>query len=187
MQIENSLQHHFLIAMPTLIDSFFYRSVIYICEHNEEGAMGLIINRPTQIMLDELFAHLEIDNTSPITKTTAVLFGGPVQKEQGMIIHDSPHEWLSTKMLSDELYLTTSIDILETVGTSAGPDNYLITLGYAGWEIGQLEQELADNSWLAVQADKNILFNTPVDQRWLVAGKLLGVDMNLMTPSMGHA
>ncbi len=187
MLMEQSLQHHFLIAMPTLIDSFFYRSVIYICEHNEDGAMGLIINRPTQIMLEELFTHLEIDNLAPITKTTSVLFGGPVQKEQGMIIHDSPHQWISTKALDDELYLTTSTDILETVGTPAGPDNFLITLGYAGWESGQLEQELADNSWLTVYANKDILFKMPADQRWLAAGKLLGVDMNLMTLSMGHA
>ncbi len=187
MLMEQSLQHHFLIAMPTLIDSFFYRSVIYICEHNEDGAMGLIINRPTQIMLDELFIHLEIDNISPIIQTTSVLFGGPAQKEQGMIIHDSPQQWVSTKALDDELYLTTSTDILEVVGTSAGPDNFLITLGYAGWEAGQLEQELANNSWLTVGASKAILFETPAEDRWFAAGKLLGVDMNLMTLSMGHA
>lgn len=187
MLMEQSLQHHFLIAMPTLIDSFFYRSVIYICEHNEDGAMGLIINRPTQIMLDELFIHLEIDNISPIIQTTSVLFGGPAQKEQGMIIHDGPQKWVSTKALDDELYLTTSTDILEVVGTPAGPDNFLITLGYAGWEAGQLEQELADNSWLTVGASKAILFETPTEDRWLAAGKLLGVDMNLMTLSMGHA
>tara|TARA_R110001606_G_scaffold346892_5_gene496097 strand:+ start:60611 stop:61174 length:564 start_codon:yes stop_codon:yes gene_type:complete len=187
MLMEQSLQNHFLIAMPTLIDSFFYRSVIYICEHNEDGAMGLIINRPTQIMLDELFAHLEVDNISPISKNTSVLFGGPVQKEQGMIIHDSPHQWVSTKSLDDELYLTTSTDILSLVGTPAGPDNFLITLGYAGWETGQLEQELVDNSWLTVPANKDILFKTPADKRWLAAGKLLGVDMNLMTLAMGHA
>lgn len=187
MLIEQSLQHHFLIAMPSLIDSFFYRSVIYICEHNEDGAMGLIINRPTQIMLDELFAHLEIENASSITKSTPVLFGGPAQKEQGMIIHDSPQEWVSTKALDDDLYLTTSTDILEVVGTPAGPDNFLITLGYAGWEAGQLEQELADNSWLTVAASKDVLFETSTEDRWLAAGKLLGVDMNLMTLSMGHA
>lgn len=187
MIMEHSLQHHFLIAMPTFIDSFFYRSVIYICEHNDEGAMGLIINRPTQIMLDELFSHLEVDNISPLTKSTAVLFGGPVQKEQGMIIHDSTLQWKSTKALDDQLFLTTSIDILEAVGTSTGPKNFLITLGYAGWEAGQLEQEIADNTWLTVPANKEILFNTPTDKRWEAAGNLLGVDMNLMTLSMGHA
>lgn len=187
MLIEQSLQHHFLIAMPTFIDSFFYRSVVYICEHNDEGAMGLIINRPTQIMLDELFTHLEVDNISNITKTTPVLFGGPVQKEQGMIIHDNTHPWKSTKPLDEQLFLTTSIDILEAVGTSGGPKNFLITLGYAGWEAGQLEQEIADNTWLTVPANKELLFNTPTDQRWEAAGKLLGVDMNLMTLSMGHA
>lgn len=187
MLMEHSLQHHFLIAMPTFIDSFFYRSVIYICEHNEDGAMGLIINRPTQIMLDELFAHLEINNTSPLTKTTPVLFGGPVQKEQGMIIHDNTHQWKSTKPLDDQLFLTTSTDILEAVGTAPGPKNFLITLGYTGWESGQLEQELADNTWLTVPANKDILFKLPNDERWEAAGKLLGVDMNLMTLSMGHA
>lgn len=185
--MEHSLQHHFLIAMPTFIDSFFYRSVIYICEHNEEGAMGLIINRPTQIMLDELFTHLEIDNISPLTQTTPVLFGGPVQKEQGMIIHDNDQQWKSTQALDEHLFLTTSIDILEAVGTTDGPKNFLITLGYAGWEAGQLEQEIADNTWLTVPATTDILFKTPADKRWEAAGKLLGVDMNLMTLSMGHA
>jgi putative transcriptional regulator len=187
MLIEHSLQHHFLIAMPTFIDSFFYRSVIYICEHNEDGAMGLIINRPTQIMLDELFAHLEISNVSSLTKTTPVLFGGPVQKEQGMIIHDNTHLWKSTKALDDHLFLTTSTDILEAVGTPAGPKNFLITLGYSAWEAGQLEQELADNTWLTVQASKDVLFNTPTHERWQAAAKLLGIDINLMTLSMGHA
>lgn len=187
MLIENSLQHHFLIAMPTFIDSFFYRSVIYICEHNEDGAMGLIINRPTQIMLDELFAHLEINNTSPLAKTTPVLFGGPVQKEQGMIMHDSTDQWKSTKALDDQLFLTTSTDILEAVGTPTGPKNFLITLGYAGWEAGQLEQEIIENTWLTVPANIDILFKLPPEERWEAAGKLLGVDMNMMTLSMGHA
>jgi len=187
MLMEQSLQHHFLIAMPTLIDSFFYRSVIYICEHNEDGAMGIIINRPTQIMLDELFSHLEINNASPLSKSTPVLFGGPVQKEQGMIIHDNARPWKSTKYLNDELFLTTSTDILEVVNTDKGPNNFLITLGYAGWDAGQLEQELVDNSWLTVAANREILFDTPSDDRWLAAGKLLGVDMNMLTLSMGHA
>ena len=126
-------------------------------------------------------------NVSSLTKTTPVLFGGPVQKEQGMIIHDNTHLWKSTKALDDHLFLTTSTDILEAVGTPAGPKNFLITLGYSAWEAGQLEQELADNTWLTVQASKDVLFNTPTHERWQAAGKLLGIDINLMTLSMGHA
>jgi len=185
--MESSLQHHFLIAMPAMADSFFHRSVVYICEHDEQGAMGLIINRPTHVMLTELFSHLEIDNTEAEPRTTPVLFGGPVQKGQGMVIHNSHDPWKTSLQLSDELFLTTSTDILETLGSDKGPKDSLVTLGYSGWGAGQLEQEIADNSWLTVAADDDILFHTPAEKRWHAAAQLLGVDINLMSQTVGHA
>jgi len=173
--------------MPTLIDSFFYHSVIYLCEHNEQGAMGLIINRPTQIMLSELLAHLELKTINETSKKLPVLFGGPVQKGQGMVLHNSAGKWQASTALAEQLYLTTSIDILTDIGTQAGPEKSLVTLGYAGWGENQLEQEIAENSWLTVMADTEIIFNTPVDERWVAAAKLLGFDINLMANMPGHA
>jgi len=185
--MESSLQHHFLIAMPALADSFFHRSVVYICEHDEQGAMGLIINRPTHVMLTELLSHLEIENTGSTIRTTPVLFGGPVQKGQGMVVHNSDAAWKTTLQLSADLFLTTSTDILETIGSEKGPKDAIVTLGYSGWDAGQLEQEIAANSWLTVAANDDILFHTPADQRWHAAAKLLGIDINLMSQTVGHA
>jgi len=185
--MDSSLQHHFLIAMPALADSFFHRSVVYVCEHDEQGAMGLIINRPTHVMLTELLSHLEIDNTEIEPRTTPVLFGGPVQKGQGMVIHNSDTPWKTSLQLSPKLFLTTSTDILETIGSERGPKNAIVTLGYSGWDAGQLEQEIAENSWLTVAADDDILFHTAAEDRWHAAAKLLGVDINLMSNTVGHA
>lgn len=181
------LKHHFLIAMPTLIDSFFYHSVVYLCEHDEDGAMGLIINRPTRIMMRELLNHLQITNNSEWANNTAVLFGGPVQKDQGMVIHDGGERWKNTLKITDETFLTTSSDILESLGTDKGPPNSIVTLGYAAWEAGQLEQEIAENSWLTVAATPELLYQIRAEDRWQAAAKLLGIDINLMSNTTGHA
>lgn len=165
--MKSGLQNHFLVAMPALNDSFFYRSVVYLCEHDQNGAMGLIVNRPTKVMLEELLSHLKINNNSQYIKDTPVLFGGPVQKGQGMVIHDQCNtSWKSSLKLSDNMFLTTSTDILEAIGTEQGPKHSLVTLGYAGWRAGQLEQELAENSWLTVPANEDLLFGTPAEERW---------------------
>ncbi len=186
--MESNLQNCFLVAMPALNDTFFYRSVVYLCEHDQNGAMGLIINRPTKVMLEELLSHLKIENDSDYIKSTPVLFGGPVQKGQGMVIHDQADAgWKSSLQLTDNIFLTTSTDILEAIGTEQGPEHALVTLGYAGWGAGQLEQELADNSWLTVPANQDLLFDTPADERWQAAARLLGIDINLMSNSSGHA
>ncbi len=185
--MNSSLQDHFLIAMPALADSFFHRAVVYICEHNSEGAMGLIVNKPTQVMLPELLSHLDIHNTAPALKTMPVLFGGPVEKGQGMVMHNSHEKWKTTMELSESLFLTTSTDILEKIGSDEGPKKSVVTLGYSGWDAGQLEQEIVDNSWLTVSANEQILFDTPAEQRWHEAAKLLGVDINLITTTSGHA
>lgn len=173
--------------MPSLNDTFFYRSVVYLCEHDDEGAMGIIINRPTQIMLDELLTHINISSDAAPSKTTSILFGGPVQKSQGLVLHDSAGTWNSSKQISDTIFLTTSTDILKTIGTKEGPAHTLVALGYAGWGAGQLEQEIADNSWLTVAANDDILFHTPSKQRWQAAATLLGIDINLISGVAGHA
>lgn len=182
-----SFQHQFLIAMPTLIDSFFYHSVVYICEHDEGGAMGLIINRPTRIMMRELLGHLQITNNSEWANNTAVLFGGPVQKDQGMVIHDGGQQWKNTLKITEKTFLTTSSDILQSLGTDDGPENSIVTLGYSTWSAGQLEQEIAENSWLTVPATPELLYHTPAEQCWQAAAKLLGIDINLMSNTTGHA
>ncbi len=183
----DSFKHHFLIAMPALTDSFFYRSVVYLCEHDADGAMGLIINRPTKIMLTELLSHLEVDNDSEAKMNTPVLFGGPVQKEQGMVLHGGPAQWPNTMEIHQGVYLTTSSEILPTLGTDTGPEHFLVTLGYAGWGAGQIEQELADNTWLTVSATTEILFETPADQRWHTAANLLGINIDLISANAGRA
>lgn len=173
--------------MPSLIDSFFYHSVVYLCEHDEQGAMGLIINRPTRIMMTELLNHLQISNQTEWANQTAVLFGGPVQKEQGMVIHDGGEKWKNTLPITQDTFLTTSSDILQSLGTDQGPAHSLVTLGYSAWEAGQLEQEIADNRWLTVPANHELLYQTPAEQRWQAAAKLLGIDIHLMSHTTGHA
>ncbi|HEC72799.1 MAG TPA: YqgE/AlgH family protein [Methylophaga aminisulfidivorans] len=179
--MDSTLQNHFLIAMPSLADAFFHRSVIYICEHDENGAMGLIINRPTKVMLKELLGHLRISNEAKTLEDTPVRFGGPVQKGQGMVIHDQlESNWKSSLPLSNDIVLTTSTDILEVIGTDQGPRNAFVTLGYAGWTAGQLEEELMENSWLTVPASHELLFSTPAEQQWVEAAKILGVNIHLI-------
>lgn len=173
--------------MPALMDSFFYHSVVYLFEHNEKGAMGLIINHPTHIMLSELLDYLALKTINDTSKVTPVLFGGPVQKGQGMVLHNSTENWQATTALTKDLFLTTSIDILAEIGNPKGPDKSLVTLGYAGWSADKLEQEIAENSWLTVNADPEVIFNTPVENRWEAAAKLLGIDIHLMPNISGHA
>lgn len=182
-----SFKNHFLIAMPSLNDTFFYHSVVYVCDHDDQGATGIIINRPTQVMLPELLTQLNIQNDAEQSKTTPIFFGGPVQKSQGMVLHDSADNWNASSQIADNIFLTTSTDILKAVGSDKGPDHILIALGYAAWSPGQLEQEITDNDWLTVAADNDILFNTPSKQRWHAAASLLGIDIALLSSAVGHA
>lgn len=183
-----SLENHFLIAMPTLHDPFFRRTVTYICEHSAEGAMGLIINHPIDINVSELLSKIDID-TSGIAQITpnTVYSGGPVQTDRGFVLHSPQHGWNSSLRLSDDIMVTTSKDILEAIANNNSPEHYIITLGYSGWTAGQLEQELAQNSWLTIPADPVLLFNTPPHLRWERAAEKLGVDMRQMSSEVGHA
>ena len=198
-----SLENQFLIAMPSLADPYFNRSVTYICEHNEEGAMGLIINLPVNITLSDLLKQIEptaeekenradksenddhIDSHNSLEQL--VLSGGPLAQQRGFVLHNTQQGWDSSLALSDEVMITTSKDILMALGTDRAPENFIVALGYAGWDAGQLEQELQNNSWLTIPADNDLLFNTPIEQRWKKATESLGIDLAHLSSDIGHA
>ena len=183
----DSLKDHFLLAMPGLDAGLFSGSITYICEHGEAGAMGLVINQPLDLTLIEIFDHLEIA-TAPGFQDQAVLAGGPVQIDHGFVLHPrEERRWDSSLTVTDEIQLTTSQDILKAIAAKRGPEQFVITLGYAGWSAGQLEEEIAANSWLTLPADHRIIFATPTEQRVSAAASALGIDMNLLTTEAGHA
>ncbi|MCL4315557.1 MAG: YqgE/AlgH family protein [Gammaproteobacteria bacterium] len=182
-----SLRNHFLIAMPTLADPNFFHSVIYICQHNDEGALGIVINRPLNLNFGYLLEQLSIRPASADIAGRPVYLGGPVQSGALFILHQPPLQWESSLPVDDEISLTTSPDILNALAQDAFPGAALAALGYAGWAPGQLEQELLDNAWLSVQADPHILFHAPVEQRWSLAAASLGVDVTHLSGDVGHA
>lgn len=197
--VNNSyLQSQLLISMPGLNDPYFEHSVTLICQHDENGCFGLTINKPTGITVDEVLKQLHIDSEKPVNKETftfntqssnkktPALRGGPVQIEQGFIIHDSNQQWENTMAICDGLAVTASKDILIDIAAGNGPENYLLTLGCASWEAGQMEAEIINNAWLNCPIDKKILFNMPFEQRWQGAADLLGIDMNAMSSFSGH-
>ena len=181
-----SLRGHLLISMPGLTDPNFSRSLTYICEHDDNGAMGIIINHPLELSIRDVFDQLELPTNSS-TGQQQVLAGGPVQVEQGFVLHPTGSQWEATSAISSQISLTASRDILVDMAADQGPENSLVALGYAGWGAGQLEAEIAHNDWLSVPADSKILFHTPCEMRWSAAAKQLGVDLNLMTAQAGHA
>ncbi len=185
----DKLTDHFLIAMPGLADRNFYQSVTYIVEHNEDGAMGIVINHPLDITLEEMFGQLMID-TTPGTQAlgNSLYLGGPVQDDRGFVLHDGDAAvWASSLQIEKALCVTTSKDILEAIAHGDGPQNSLVALGYAGWAAGQLEREISENSWLSGTADKEIIFKLPPEQRWSAAAQLIGIDISLLSSEAGHA
>lgn len=186
-----NLQHHFLIAMPTMQDPRFKRSVIYICEHNEEGAMGLVINKPVeQFTVESVLEKLKIapaDRDPAISLDKPVYAGGPLADDRGFILHTPQPGFDASIQISPETMITTSRDVLETLGTPEQPQEVLVALGYAGWEKGQLEQEVLENAWLTAEADSKILFHTPIANRWREAANRLGVDIRSIANHAGHA
>ncbi|HEY9147577.1 MAG TPA: YqgE/AlgH family protein [Gammaproteobacteria bacterium] len=181
------LRNHFLIAMPALADPNFSHTVTYICEHSEEGAMGIVINRPMAVSLEEVLRQMEIEPSNKLDTSVMVNDGGPVQPEHGFVIHTPVGAWEASLPISEEIALTTSRDILTAIGHNEGPARYLIALGYAGWGPGQLEEELKQNAWLSGPANQEILFELPLEQRWEAAARLLGIDLNLLSSDIGHA
>jgi putative transcriptional regulator len=181
-----SLANHFLIAMPALADPNFARTVTLICEHSADGAMGLVINRVTELHLRDILEQLEIASTSPLA-SLPVYLGGPVQNNRGFVVHEPLGSWDSTLPVTETIGVSTSRDILDAIAHDRGPDHCLITLGYAGWGAGQLEREISENAWLSVPARRDILFDLAPEQRWRAAAGLVGVDLNMLSGEAGHA
>jgi putative transcriptional regulator len=188
---ELNLSNHFLIAMPSMHDPVFGGSVVYLCEHNAGGALGVIINKPTdmsmELLLDRIELTLEIaPNGIPLDRKP-IMFGGPVQIERGFVLHTPIAPFSSMLAVSEDIVLTTSKDVLEAVAHGAGPERILVSLGCAGWSAGQLEQEIAQNGWLTVRADPRIVFDLPIEQRLDAAMRLLGIDPFMLAGEAGHA
>ena len=182
-----NLTHHFLIAMPNMADPYFAKTLTYICEHNDQGALGLVVNRPIDMTLQALFERLRLTLRDGERADAPVYFGGPVQTDRGFVLHAPAGNWQSTLRVGAHIGLTTSKDILEAVGRGEGPEQLLVTLGYAGWSAGQLEQELAQNAWLTVAADPDVLFELPPEGRLPAAMRLLGIDFSRLSDDVGHA
>jgi len=187
MSETESLTGQFLIAMPSMTDPNFEQTVSFICQHDENGALGIVINRTMNLTMGDVLGQMEISANECKRAGQAVHYGGPVQSERGFILHDQPEAWESTLAIGEHIGLTTSRDILESMARNEGPEHALIALGYAGWGSGQLEQEITQNAWLSGPADIDLMFTTPVEQRWSRAAGLLGIDLTLLSREAGHA
>ena len=186
--------NQFLIAMPSLRDGTFAGTVVYLCEHTEKGALGLVINKPIDITLKNLFEKVELTLERPDLAEAPVFFGGPVQTERGFVLHErlggeggEGGHYNSSLQIPGGLEMTTSKDVLEALSSGAGPKKILVTLGYSGWGAGQLEDEMSRNGWINVGAEPGIIFDTPVEQRYDKALSLLGIDAHMLSPEAGHA
>ena len=185
------LTNQFLIAMPGMADETFAGTVVYLCEHNDKGALGLVINQPIDIKLRRLFEKVELSLDREELAEQPVFFGGPVQTERGFVLHEKLGEagahYNSTLSVPGGLEMTTSKDVLEALSEGSGPRRVLVTLGYSGWQAGQLEDELGRNGWLTVGADPKVIFDTPIEQRYDTALSLLGIDPHMLSQEAGHA
>ncbi|WP_432240570.1 YqgE/AlgH family protein [Herbaspirillum robiniae] len=193
--LELDLTNHFLIAMPSMLDPIFGGTVVYLCEHNHNGALGVVINKPTDMTMDVLFDRINLKleikpdtpDAMPEVYRRPVMFGGPVQVERGFVLHSSPDKFSSTLQVTDDVALTTSKDVLEAVAHGNGPERVLVSLGCSGWSAGQLEDELGRNGWLTVKADPTIIFEMPVAERFTAALALLGIDPVMLSGDAGRA
>jgi putative transcriptional regulator len=187
-QVLSSLKNHFLIAMPTLTDPYFKQSVVYLCEHNDKGAMGFIINFPVKLTLQELLKNVESISHDPDPPLlNPVFLGGPLELERGFVLHSPIADNSQSTKLNEQLMMSNSNALLSTLGTNNEPDNYMVTLGYASWDSGQLEQEMNENHWLTIESKNDIIFNTPVEQRWSESLSLLGINPDQLSSTIGHA
>ncbi len=187
MDPESALTNQLLIAMPGMADPNFSTTVTLICEHNDDGALGIIINRPLNLKLSGLFEQLSVDDADPKTASSPVMSGGPVGTERGFVLHGKDHSFENTLTVSDDIQLTLSRDVIDAMAVGDGPEKSLVAIGYAGWESGQLEEEMLANSWLNVTATPELVFDTPFEERWDSAARLLGVDIASLSPDAGHA
>jgi len=182
------LNNQLLVAMPALADPNFSHSVTLVCEHNERGALGIVINRPLEMRMAEVLEQLSLETSDARLRDMPVLAGGPVQRDRGFVLHrPGPRRWESTMRVSKSLHVTTSRDVLAAMAEGEGPDPAVIALGYAGWEAGQLDEELLQNAWLTVPCDESLIFELPYEQRWHSAARLLGVELSRISTQAGRA
>lgn len=182
-----SLTRQLLVAVPGMDDPRFARTVTLICQHDAEGAMGIVVNRASDFSLGEVLAQMSLSMPSPGLQAQPVLAGGPLQPERGFMVHDGAQAWASSLVLGEDLAITTSRDVLEALAAGEGPPHSALALGYAGWGAGQLEQELADNAWITVPSSHQLLFELPLEQRWQAAAGSIGVDLSRMADYSGRA
>jgi putative transcriptional regulator len=185
-----NLANHFLIAMPSMQDPVFGGAVVYVCEHNEKGVLGVVINKPTDMTMDVLFERIDLkvdDSVQDQVSSEPIMFGGPVQDDRGFVLHTPGGRFSSSLSVTDEVAFTTSIDVLEAVASGDGPQRLLVSIGYAGWSPGQLEDEISRNGWLTVGASADVMFDLPIEQRYTAAIKLLGIDPMMLASEAGHA
>ena len=187
MSSDSSLINQLLIAMPGMADPNFSSTVTLICEHNDDGALGIIINRPLNLKLSGLFDQLAVDSADAEVAENVVVSGGPVGTERGFVLHGSQHSFENTVAVSEDIQLTLSRDVIDAMACGDGPRKSLVAVGYAGWEPGQLEEEILANSWLNVAATPELVFDTPFADRWSSAARLIGVDIASIAPNAGHA
>ncbi|MBT3530300.1 MAG: YqgE/AlgH family protein [Gammaproteobacteria bacterium] len=183
------LENQFLIAMPQMIDPFFSSTVTYMWKHNEEGALGIVINKPLSASVADIFQELSIEYKQNETNfdSMRVLAGGPVEKDKGFIIHDAGDSWESSITITPEISICTSKTILEDIASGKGPENYLVALGCAGWEAGQLEKEITDNAWLTTPANSELIFSREYESKTNKAAAILGIDLEQISPAAGHS
>jgi len=187
MSFHSSLANQLLIAMPGMPDPNFSTTVTLICEHNSDGALGIVINRPLDLNLGSLFEQLDVENPNADASQNPIVLGGPVAPESGFVLHNPIETFENSLAVSDDIQLTLSRDVLDAMAAGNGPDKTLVALGYAGWGAGQLEDEMLANSWLNVPATPEIVFDTPFGERWMSAAKSIGIDISQISPDAGHA
>jgi len=182
-----SFEDHFLIAMPGMGDPNFNGTVTLICQHNDEGALGIVVNRPSEMVLGDILAQLELEVRDGPEADQPIMRGGPVDQDRGFVLHQSDQAFEATVNANAKIKVTVSEDILDQIAHGDGPEPCLVALGYAGWTSGQLEAEVAANAWLSTPADPAIIFSTPMEQRWMAAAALMGIDIRQLTNYAGHA
>lgn len=187
MNENESLSNHFLIAMPGMADPNFSTTVTLVCEHNANGALGVVVNRPMELTLGMLLKQLDLAESDSGIASQPILNGGPVAPERGFVLHSAETSYESTVSVSENIQLTLTRDVIDAMASGSGPDKCLIALGYAGWESGQLEQEMLSNTWLTVPASAEVVFDVPFESRWAVAANTIGIDIGTMSPHAGRA
>lgn len=189
IESQSYLENQFLIAMPQLLDPYFANTVTYLWRHNEEGALGIVINKPLQARITDIFDELEIECSvgEKELKHQHVLAGGPVERDKGFIIHDAGEQWESSIAVTENISVCTSKTILQDIASGSGPSNYLVALGCAGWEAGQLEREITENAWLTAPANSDLLFSKDYNQKAKDAAALLGIELDQLPPDAGHS